>query len=114
MASNGWWLGNNGKDYPLFIANGGFGTGRFASLTDTDEPFNFTCTPVESNRTVGKVDENLCWGPIGSVSLVFDEWWAPLWNTPSVVPPWGSPPTSPVAFLYVSPQAFILPKMTKL
>lgn len=75
MASNGWWLGNNGKDYPLFIANGGFGTGRFASLTDKDEPFNFTCTPVESNRKVGKVDENLCWGPIGSVSLVFDEWW---------------------------------------
>lgn len=75
MASNGWWLGNNGKDYPLFIANGGFGTGRFASLTDKDEPFNFTCTPVESNRKIGKVDENLCWGPIGSVSLVFDEWW---------------------------------------
>ncbi|WP_156777537.1 hypothetical protein [Synechococcus sp. RS9916] len=75
MASNGWWLGDNGKDYPLFIANGGLGTGRFASLTDKDEPFNFTCTPVESNRKVGKVDENLCWGPIGSVSLVFDEWW---------------------------------------
>ena len=75
MASNGWWLGGNGKDYPLFIANGGFGTGRFASLTDKDEPFNFTCTPVESNRKVGKIDENLCWGPIGSVSLVVNEWW---------------------------------------
>lgn len=75
MASNGWWLGNNGRDYPLFIANGGFGTGRFASLTDKDETFNFTCTPVESNRTLAKVDENLCWGPIGSVSLVYNEWW---------------------------------------
>ena len=75
MASNGWWLGDNGKNYPLFIANGGFGTGRFATLTDKDEPFHFTCTPVESNRKVAKVDENLCWGPIGSVSLVFNEWW---------------------------------------
>lgn len=75
MASNGWWLGRNGTDYPLFIANGGFGTGRFASLTDDDEPFNFTCTPVEKNRKVAKIDENLCWGPIGSVSLVMNEWW---------------------------------------
>ncbi len=75
MATNGWWLGRNGTDYPLFIANGGFGTGRFASLTDDDEPFNFTCTPVESNRKVAKIDENLCWGPIGSVSLVMNEWW---------------------------------------
>ena len=82
MASNGWWLGNNSKDYPLFIANGGLGTGRFASLTRNDPVgddlgniFDFTCIPVESNRKVAKIDENLCWGPIGSVSLVFNEWW---------------------------------------
>ncbi len=82
MASNGWWLGNNGKDYPLFIANGGFGTGRFASLTRNDpkgeelgDIFDFTCIAVESNRKRAKIDENLCWGPIGSVSLVVDEWW---------------------------------------
>ncbi|WP_115118606.1 hypothetical protein [Synechococcus sp. UW105] len=75
MASKGWWLGHNGKDYPLFIANGGFGTGRFASLTDKDEFFNFTCMPVEQNRKVAQIDENLCWGPIGSVSLVVNEWW---------------------------------------
>ncbi len=75
MASKGWWLGDQGRDYPLFIANGGFGTGRFASLTDKDEFFNFTCMPVEQNRKVAQIDENLCWGPIGSVSLVVNEWW---------------------------------------
>ncbi|WP_137007037.1 hypothetical protein [Synechococcus sp. UW105] len=76
MASNGWWLGDKGSNYPLFIANGGFGTGRFASLTDRDEPFNFTCRPVEKNRKVAQIDENLCWGAIGSVSLVFNERWS--------------------------------------
>ena len=30
---------------------------------------------VEQNRKVAQIDENLCWGPIGSVSLVVNEWW---------------------------------------
>ncbi|WP_240789301.1 hypothetical protein [Synechococcus sp. BS56D] len=82
VASNGWWLGDNKKDYPLFIASGGFGTGRWASFTkndpagqDLDDIFDFTCITVETNRKLAKIDENLCWGPFGSASLVFNEWW---------------------------------------
>lgn len=82
VASNGWWLGEKKKTYPLFIASGGFGTGRFATFTQNDpagedlgDIFDFTCITVERNRKLAKIDENLCWGPFGSVSLVFNEWW---------------------------------------
>ena len=67
--SKGWWLGNNGRDFPLFIAKGGLGSGRLASFTrnlennEMQDLFDFTCVPVESNRTVARIDENLCWGP---------------------------------------------------
>ena len=39
-------------------------------------------------------------GAIGSVSLVFDEWWGTFVDMPSVVPPWVSPPTSPEGYLF--------------
>lgn len=79
--SKGWWLGNNGRDFPLFIANGGLGSGRLASFTRNHENnemqdlFDFTCVPVESNRTVARIDENLCWGPFASINFVASPWW---------------------------------------
>lgn len=78
MASKGWWLGNNGQDYPLLIANGGFGTGRFAnqSINTWTNPLRFACIEGVENRTRSfAVDNDLCWSPIGTISLVMDEWW---------------------------------------
>jgi hypothetical protein len=82
MASKGWWLGGDGRDYPLLIANGGFGTGRFAnqSVNSWDNPLRFACINGVENLD-GKregsfnIDSNLCWSPIGTVSLVMNEWW---------------------------------------
>ncbi len=72
MASKGWWLGNEGNDYPLLIANGGFGTGRFA----TNDNLKFACIDgVEQRSNSFDVDNDLCWGPIGSLSITFNEWW---------------------------------------
>ncbi|QNJ04953.1 hypothetical protein SynMEDNS5_00191 [Synechococcus sp. MEDNS5] len=72
MASKGWWLGNDGKDYPLVIANGGFGTTKFAQ----NENLQFACiNNVQDREGSFAIDNNICWGPIGSVSVVFNEWW---------------------------------------
>lgn len=70
MASKGWWLGHKGRSYPLLIANGGFGTGRFSH-----PDLQFGCVPVENKQLAGNVDNELCWSPIGTVSLVMNEWW---------------------------------------
>ena len=78
MASKGWWLGNNGQDYPLLIANGGFGTGRLAnqSINTWTNPLRFACLEGMENRTGSfAVDNDLCWSPIGTISMVMDEWW---------------------------------------
>jgi hypothetical protein len=79
--SKGWWLGANGRNFPLLIANGGLGSGRLASFTRNHENnemqdlFDFTCVPIESNRTVGRIDENLCWGPFASINFVANPSW---------------------------------------
>ena len=74
MATKGWWLGNQGKDYPLVIANGGVGTGAF----QYDNPLRFACINNVQNRTEPNFqrDNDLCWGPIGSIALVFNEYFA--------------------------------------
>ncbi len=78
MATKGWWLGNQGNDYPLFIANGGFGTGRYANdniLTPWINPIRFACINNFENRTrTYSVDNDLCWSPIGSLSLVLNDY----------------------------------------
>ncbi len=71
MATKGWWLGNQGKDYPLLIANGGFGTGAF----QYDSPLRFACINNVQNRTANfQRDNDLCWAPIGTLSLIFNEY----------------------------------------
>jgi len=75
MASKGWWLGRQGSDFPLLVANGGIGSGKLASFTNKGEALRFTCIQVERNRAVATGDEDLCWGPAGSVGLVMNEWW---------------------------------------
>lgn len=77
MASKGWWLGNNGLDYPLLIANSGFGTGRFANqdIGSWNNPLRFACVENIETRTGSfRVDNDLCWSPIGTISLVMNEW----------------------------------------
>lgn len=79
MASKGWWLKGNGKNYPLLIANGGFGTGQFAnqSVNNWQNPLRFACVSGTENRS-GRLpfDNDLCWSPIGTISLVMNEWWS--------------------------------------
>ena len=78
MTSKGWWLGNAGASYPLLIANGGIGTGRFANqgIGNWENPLRFACIEnVESRSGTFRVDNDLCWSPIGTISLVMNEWW---------------------------------------
>lgn len=77
MATKGWWLGNQGTDYPLLIANGGFGTGRFASagIGDWSNPLRFACIENFQDRTgTFSVDNEICWSPIGTLSLVLNDY----------------------------------------
>ena len=78
QATNAWWLGNQGNDYPLLIANGGFGTGRYANqdiLAPWTNPLRFACIEDFENReSTFSVDNDLCWSPIGSVSIVFNDY----------------------------------------
>jgi len=71
MATKGWWLGDQGKDYPLIIANGGFGTGKLSY----DQPLRLACIyNVEPGREGNFIrDKDLCWSPIGSIAIVFNE-----------------------------------------
>ena len=78
MATKGWWLGKQGNDYPLLIANGGFGTDRYTNQ-DTLEPWSnslrFAC--IKNSQTQSGAfsgDNDLCWSPIGSVSIVFNDY----------------------------------------
>ncbi|QNI72314.1 hypothetical protein [Synechococcus sp. NOUM97013] len=78
MATKGWWLGKQGNDYPLLIANGGFGTGRYANqdiLAPWTNPLRFACIENFENRSgTFSVDNDLCWSPIGSISVVFNDY----------------------------------------
>ncbi len=72
MTSKGWWLGSEGKDFPLIIANGGLGTTKFAQ----NENLQLGCIDGVQNRTgTFAVDNDLCIGPIGSLAVVWNEWW---------------------------------------
>ena len=78
MASKGWWLGDGGKSFPILIANGGFGTGSFANqdIGSWENPLRFACIKDVENRSGSyRVDNDLCWSPIGTVSVVMNEWW---------------------------------------
>ena len=78
MATKGWWLGQQGNDYPLLIANGGFGTGRYDNqdiLAPWTNPLRFACIEDFDNRSeTFSVDNDLCWSPIGSISVVFNDY----------------------------------------
>ena len=75
IATKGWWLGNQGNDYPLLIANGGFGTGRHANQDKWINPLRFACIEDFENRNgTSAVDNDLCWSPIGSLSIIFNDY----------------------------------------
>ena len=77
MATKGWWLGHEGNNYPLLIANGGFGTGRYANqdVQSWDNPLRFACIEnIENRINLFSVDNDLCWSPIGSLSVVFNDY----------------------------------------
>ena len=78
MVTKGWWLGMKGNSYPLLIANGGFGTGRYAN-SDIHKPWinplRFACIEGFENRIeTFAVDNDLCWSPMGSVSIIFNDY----------------------------------------
>ena len=73
MASKGWWLGSEDKNFPLLIANGGFGTGYFSWNSN----LRFACAyNVEKRLNQFSIDNDLCWAPIGTVALVMNEYWS--------------------------------------
>ncbi len=77
MATKGWWLSNEDNDYPLLIANGGFGTGRYANqdVLSWNNPLRFACIKnIENRINLYSVDNDLCWSPIGSLSVIFNDY----------------------------------------
>ena len=78
MLTKGWWLGKQGNDYPLLVTNGGVGTGRYTKhdiSTQWTNPLRFACIEgLESRSRTLSVGNNLCWGPIGSVSIIFNDY----------------------------------------
>ena len=68
MKSKGIWLNNKENDFPLLVINGGIGSGRFASY-DKIRLFCFEEFDKERKNTF-KIDNDLCFGPVGSISLL--------------------------------------------
>ena len=68
MRSKGIWLNNKKNDFPLLVINGGIGSGRFSSH-DKIQLFCFENFDKERKNTF-KIDKDLCFGPVGSISLL--------------------------------------------
>ena len=73
MALSEWWLGKKSKTFPLVIANGGIATGRLANNPN----LRLGCFENIDNRTgTFEIDNNLCFGPVGSIALAFSSNWS--------------------------------------
>ena len=68
MKSKGIWLNNKKNDFPLLVINGGIASGRFAS-NENVHLFCFEDFDKERNLS-SKIDNDLCFGPVGSISLL--------------------------------------------
>ena len=68
MKSKGIWLNNKNNEFPLLIINGGIASGRFAS----NENIHLFCFEDfdKERRYTRKIDNDLCFGPVGSISLL--------------------------------------------
>ena len=71
MKSKGIWLNNKKNDFPLLVVNGGIASGRFAS----NENIHLFCFEnFDKGRSYSrKIDNDLCFGPVGSISLLPNE-----------------------------------------
>ncbi len=67
MKSKGIWLNNKKNDFPLLVINGGIASGRYASNKNIHL---FCFEDFDKRRVSSKVDKNLCFGPVGSISLL--------------------------------------------
>ena len=68
MKSKGIWLNNKKNDFPLLVINGGIASGRYAS----NENIRLFCfEDFDKGRSLSlRIDEDLCFGPVGSISLL--------------------------------------------
>ena len=68
MKSRGIWLNNKKNDFPLLVLNGGIASGRFAS----NENIRLFCFEDfdKERRYSSRIDNDLCFGPVGSISLL--------------------------------------------
>ena len=68
MKSRGIWLNNKKNDFPLLVINGGIASGRYASNKNIHlfcfEDFD------KGRRLSSRIDKDLCFGPVGSISLL--------------------------------------------
>ena len=68
MKSKGIWLNNKKNDFPLLVINGGIASGRFASNKNIHL---FCFEDFDKERSLSsKIDNDLCFGPVGSISLL--------------------------------------------
>ena len=64
------WFGKQDSLFPVYIATAGIGTGYFALQEETQ----FACTDLFGGASVDiNKYHQLCWGPFGTVSTVFNE-----------------------------------------
>ena len=68
MKSKGIWLNNKKNDFPLLVINGGIGSGRYAA----NENIRLFCFEDfdKERRLSTRIDKDLCFGPVGSISLL--------------------------------------------
>ena len=68
--SKAFWNGKNEKIFPLVVLTGGIGTGYLSLWEDT----KFACTDLFGGAGVDiNKYHQLCWGPFGAASFVFNE-----------------------------------------
>ena len=73
MATKGWWLGEQNRTFPLVVINGGTASGRLAN----NENLRFGCIQDVENRNGNfAIDNDLCFGPVGSIAVAFSSNWS--------------------------------------
>ena len=87
IATKGWWLGNQGNDYPLLIANGGFGTDATPTKTNGSTLFDLHASRILRIETGHLPLTTICAGvQIGSLSIIFNDYVSTFVNTAAARP----------------------------
>jgi hypothetical protein len=70
VLTKAWWLGGGKGQFPILVATGGIGSGALALNSD----LHIGCLNVPGGAAISTTEYYpLCWGPIASAALVFNQ-----------------------------------------